>query len=110
MAEKAILSEAAQTVLAYVDKAGTAGIALMMVAFYLGQQAGWVPNVDRMDHTALMRETQQQNLLLQSNQELLKEIVRQARGNQIAFVQLARGICISVTKTSEIERRCLVTE
>jgi ABC-type Mn2+/Zn2+ transport system ATPase subunit len=110
MLDKEPLSQHARTVLAYIKETGTTGIAVLMVGFDLGQAAGWIPNVDRLDHKIVLDESRAQTQMLQTNQELLKEVVRQARLNQIAFVQLARGICISVTKTSEIERRCLSTD
>lgn len=92
-----------------IKEAGALGIAIIIVCFYLGQQAGLIGNVDRSDHTALYEETKRQTIILMDNQRLLLSIVESTHVNQVAFVQLARGICISVTKTADIEARCLST-
>lgn len=92
-----------------IKEAGALGLAIIIVCFYLGQQAGVIGNVDRNEHTALYEETKKQTIILIDNQKLLLSIVESTHINQIAFVQLARGICISVTKTADIEARCLST-
>lgn len=100
----------AQQVIALVKEAGAIGLAIMVVGFYMAQQAGWIGNVDRLEHRELIIETQRQTTILKDNQRIISEMVTQSRDNHEAFVQLARGICISVTKTSDIERRCLGSE
>ena len=97
----------AQEVLAVIKEAGAIGLAIMVVFFYLGQQAGWIGNVDRQEHRELIIETQRQTVILRDNQRVITDLVNQSRANQEAFVTLARGICISVTKSIDIERRCL---
>ena len=97
----------ARAVVAWIKELGTTGIAVLLVAFYLGQQAGWIPNIDRDDHHLIKNETIAQTIILRENQRLMAVSIEQARINQESLSQLARGICISVTKTSEIERRCL---
>lgn len=100
----------AQEIIAIIKEAGAIGLAIIVVSFYLAQQAGWVGNVDRQEHRELIIETQRQTIVLKENQRIIGELVSQSRANQLAFVQLARGICISVTKTNDIERRCLGNE
>lgn len=99
-----------QKALAIIKEAGAIGLAVIIVGFYLGQQAGLIGNIDRVDHAQLITETQRQTVLLIQNQRSMQEVLDQMKGNNIAFLQLARGICISVTKTSEIEKRCLGVE
>ena len=100
----------AQELIALIKEAGAIGLAFIVVAFYLAQQAGWIGNVDRQEHRELIIETQRQTVILKDNQRVITDLVNQSRANQEAFVTLARGICISVTKTMDIERRCLGNE
>ena len=100
----------AQEMIAVIKEAGAIGLAILVVSFYLAQQAGWIGNIDREQHKELIIETQRQTVILKDNQRVITELVQQSRANQEAFVTLARGICISVTKSSEIERRCLGLE
>lgn len=101
------LPEIVGKIIIVVKEAGAIGLAIIIVCFYLGQQAGWISNVDRAEHQTLIEETKRQTFLLADNQRILKELVEQSRANQGAFLQVARGICISVTKSFDIERRCL---
>ena len=100
----------ARAIVAWIKELGTTGIAVLLVAFYLGQQSGWIPNIEREDHRLIKEETLAQTMILKENQRLMAVSIEQARMNQESLSQLARGICISVTKTSEIERRCLGQE
>ena len=96
-----------QRSVAAIKEAGAVGLAIIIVCFYLGQQAGLIGNIERTEHMLLMDETKRQTVILTENQKLLSAIIESSRSNQVAFVQLARGICISVTKTTDIEMRCL---
>lgn len=97
----------AQELIALIKEAGAIGLAIIVVSFYLAQQAGWIGNIDRQEHRELIIETQRQTVILKDNQRVIEILINQSRENQDAFIMLARGICISVTKTSLIEQRCL---
>lgn len=101
------LPKKSRIVIAYIKEGGITGIAFVLVAFYLGQQAGWISNVDRMDHIALIEETRAQTVILTDNQRTLRESVNQAQANQAAFMQLARVICISSARTPDLQQWCL---
>ena len=100
----------AQEIISVIKEAGAIGLAILVVSFYMAQQAGWIGNIDRQEHRELIIEAQRQTVIIRDNQRVLTELVQQSRANQEAFVTLARGICISVTKSSDIERRCLGLE
>lgn len=97
----------AQELVVFIKEAGAIGLAILVVAFYLAQQAGWVGNVDRLDHKDIVLELQRQTIVLVENQRIVKELVITTNDNQRSFTVLARGICLSVTQTKDIEARCL---
>lgn len=103
----AALTPQARAWVAYIKETGTTGIAFLMVVFFLGQQAGWIPNVDRQDHKALLEETQAQSVVLKDSQRLMRQSLEQASANQEAFVKLARVTCMSAAKTHDIQQWCL---
>lgn len=107
MMDQTVLSLKAKVAIAYIKEAGITGIAFLMVAFYLGQQAGWISNVDRLDHKALIEETRLQTVVLNDNRRELRESLERSQANQAAFVQLARVICISSTRTPDLQQWCL---
>lgn len=87
-----------QDAVAIVKEAGAIGLAILVVAFYLGQQAGWIPDTNRADHVALMDETRRQTSLINQNQDMLKRQVEQMQNTQQAIMSMARGVCYQATK------------
>lgn len=87
-----------QDAVAIIKEAGAIGLAILVVAFYLGQQAGWIPNIDRADHVELLSETKRQTTLINQNQEMLKRQVDQMQSSQEAIMSMARGVCYQATK------------
>jgi len=90
-----------------VKEAGAIGLAVMVVAFYLGQQAGWIGDVSLKGHQELAVLAQHQTEILIENQRILKSLMELNEKNGKSFMVLARGICLSVTVTKDIEARCL---
>lgn len=105
-AHDAALPPRAREVVAYIKETGTTGIAVLMVAFFLGQQAGWIPNVDRVDHKSLLDETAAQTIILKQNQMLVNKQIEQMSANQKAIMQLAWGVCMSVAKVKDQDKPC----
>ena len=101
-----VISSRAREVVAYIKETGTTGIAVLMVGFFLGQQAGWIPNVDRIDHKALLEETAAQTIILKQNQQLVNKQIEQMTANQKAILQLAWGVCMSVAKVKDQDKQC----
>lgn len=100
------ISARAREVVAYIKETGTTGIAVLMVGFFLGQQAGWIPNVDRIDHKSLLEETAAQTIILKQNQQLVNKQIEQMSANQKAIMQLAWGVCMSVAKVKDQDKPC----
>ena len=90
-----------------IKEAGAIGLAVMVVAFYLGQQAGWIGDVSLKGHQELAVLAQHQTEILIENQRILKSLMELNEKNGKSFMVLARGICLSVTVTKDIEARCL---
>ena len=90
-----------------VKEAGAIGLAIMVVAFYLGQQAGWIGDVSLKGHQELAVLAQHQTEILIENQRILKSLMELNEKNAKSFIILARGICLSVTVTKDVEARCL---
>lgn len=82
-------------------------LAILVTGFLLGQKAGWIPDVERDTHEWLKSETRMQTVVLKDNQSILNRQLELMERNQKAQMRLTRGLCISVTKTSDAERRCL---
>lgn len=101
-----VISARAREVVAYIKETGTTGIAVLMVGFFLGQQAGWIPNVDRIDHKSLLEETAAQTIILKQNQQLVNKQIEQMSANQKAIMQLAWGVCMSVAKVKDQDKPC----
>ena len=90
-----------------VKEAGAIGLAVMVVAFYLGQQAGWIGDVSLQGHQELAVLAQHQTEILVENQRILKSLMELNEKNGKSFMILARGICLSVTVQHDVEARCL---
>lgn len=90
-----------------VKEAGAIGLACLVVAFYLGQQAGWIGDVSIQGHHDLAVLSQRQTDILLENQRIMKTLVELNEKNGKSFMVLARGICLSVTNKVDIESRCL---
>ena len=90
-----------------IKEAGAIGLAVMVVAFYLGQQAGWIGDVSLKGHQELAVLAQHQTEILIENQRILKSLMELNEKNGKSFMILARGICLSVTVTKDVEARCL---
>jgi len=90
-----------------IKEAGAIGLAVMVVAFYLGQQAGWIGDVSLKGHQELAVLAQHQTEILIENQRILKSLMELNEKNAKSFMILARGICLSVTVTKDVEARCL---
>lgn len=108
------LSNGGRTAVAVVKEGGVVLVCLVVAGFYLGQTAGWIPDVEREthrtlkdQHTELRGDVQAQTLILKQNQDLLARQLDLMERNQKAQMRLTRGLCISITKTSDAERRCL---
>jgi len=97
----------AQEIVAFVKEAGVISLAVIVVAFYLGQQAGWIGDVSLKGHQELAMLAQHQTEILIENQRILKSLMELNEKNGKSFMVLARGICLSVTVTKDIEARCL---
>lgn len=91
----------------WIKELGAILLALVVTAFFLGQRAGWIPDIERESHEWLKAETRIQTSILQANQTILNRQLELMERNQKAQMRLTRGLCISVTKTSDAERRCL---
>ena len=100
------ISSRAREIVAYIKETGTTGIAVLMVGFFLGQQAGWIPNVDRVDHKTLLDETAAQTVILRQNQTLMTKQIEQMTANQKAILQLAWGVCMAVAKVKDQDKQC----
>lgn len=87
-----------QDAVAIIKEAGAIGLAILVVAFYLGQQAGWIPDTDRADHVELLSETKRQTSLINQNQDMLKRQVEQMQNTQQAIMSMARVVCYQATK------------
>lgn len=87
-----------QDAVAIIKEAGAIGLAILVVAFYLGQQAGWIPDTDRADHVELLSETKRQTAIINQNQDMLKRQVDQMERMQQAIMSVARGVCYQATK------------
>jgi hypothetical protein len=94
-------------VIAIIRETGAIGLACIVVAFYLGQQAGWIGDISVQGHHELAAMSQRQTEILSENQRILKSIVDNNERNSKSFIVLARGICLSVTISKDIEARCL---
>jgi hypothetical protein len=90
-----------------VKETGAIGLACLVVAFYLGQQAGWIGDVSIQGHHDLALLSQRQTEILTENQRILKSLMESNEKNSRSFMVLARGICLSVTVSKDIETRCL---
>ena len=97
----------AQEIVAFVKEAGVISLAVLVVAFYLGQQAGWIGDVNMQGHQELAAMAQKQTDILLENQRIMKALVELNEKNGKSFMILARGICLSVTNKQDVEARCL---
>lgn len=91
----------------WIRELGAILLALLVTGFLLGQKAGWIPDVERDTHEWLKTESRSQTSILQANQTILNRQLELMERNQKAQMRLTRGLCISVTRTSDAERRCL---
>jgi hypothetical protein len=97
----------AKETISVVKETGAIGLACLVVAFYLGQQAGWIGDVSMQGHHDLAVLAQSQTDILNENQRILKSLMESNEKNAKSFMVLARGICLSVTVSKDIEARCL---
>ncbi len=94
----------------WIREFGAIVLALFVTGFLLGQKSGVIPDIERETHDLLKVESRAQTGLLQSNQAILNRQLEIMERNQKAQMRLTRGLCISVAKTSDAERRCLGDE
>lgn len=108
------LSSAGRNAVAIVKEGGVVVVCLLIVAFFFGQKAGWIPDIEQqlhrsleLQHGRLFAETSDQTTILRENQAILHRQLEMMERNQRSQMRLTRGLCISITKTSEAEKRCL---
>lgn len=108
------LSSAGRNAVAIVKEGGVVVVCLFIVAFIFGQKAGWIPDVEQqlhrsleLQHGRLFAETSDQTAILRQNQALLTKQLDMMEKNQRAQMRLTRGLCISITRSADAEKRCL---
>lgn len=101
------LSSAGRNAVAMVKEGGVVVICLLIVAFFFGQRAGWIPDIEQQQHARIVSAISEFTGIMRASQELQGRQIELMERNQRAQLRITRGLCMSVTKTSEAENRCL---
>lgn len=109
------ISQRAREVISYIKETGTTGLAVLLVAFYLGQAAGLVPDVHRADHLNIaevitqtkndqIKELKYQNTLLEEIQRSTTEATKLAESSNETTRALVRSMCFLIPGMSKREQ------
>lgn len=100
------LPDWARAVAVWLKELGIIGLALLLCAYFIAKDAGWINDGTVNDHKTLIEEVRKQNEIAKAIQDVIKEQQHQLSKHLDQTERATRALCMAVSSDVEKFRLC----